>query len=41
MNGGGLSLKYYRGVEQWLACRFDLAKVRGSIPRPATMSINL
>lgn len=34
-------LVYYRGVEQWLACRFDLAKVRGSSPCPATDLLNI
>lgn len=31
---------YYRGVEQWSACYFDLVEARGSSPRPATMIIN-
>ena len=33
-------LWYYRGVEQWSACYFDLVEVRGSNPCPATMIIN-
>lgn len=31
-----VSLVYYRGLEQWLARHFDLVKVSGSSPLPAT-----
>ena len=33
-------LGYYRGLEQWSAHHFDLVKVSGSSPLPATMIIN-
>lgn len=33
-------LWYYRGLEQWSARHFDLVKVSGSNPLPATMIIN-
>jgi hypothetical protein len=33
-------LGYYRGLEQWSAHHFDLVKVVGSNPAPATMIIN-
>lgn len=33
-------LWYYRGLEQWSAHHFDLVKVSGSNPLPATMFIN-
>ena len=33
----GLYLSVTCGVEQWLACVFDLDKVAGSNPAPATI----
>lgn len=33
-------LGYYRGLEQWAARHFDLVKVSGSNPLPATTIIN-
>ena len=33
-------LWYYRGLEQWSTRHFDLVKVSGSNPLPATMNIN-